>query len=99
MTATEMLVKLTQPPPRKAEPGSRYFRSRLGRIILVSWRRNKRPGAGTMPQRMLMSPDPGGRAETDALAEEGRSSMHRARSSRRRGTPDVRVAAEMTPCA
>jgi glucose-6-phosphate 1-dehydrogenase len=55
VTATEILVKLTQPPLRNAEPGSNYLRFRLGpELFLGLGATIKRPGAGmdSMPTEL-----------------------------------------------
>jgi glucose-6-phosphate 1-dehydrogenase len=47
VTATEVLIKLKQPPPSKAAPGSNYFRFRLGpELYLGLGATIKHPGAG-----------------------------------------------------
>ncbi|MGH9325569.1 MAG: glucose-6-phosphate dehydrogenase, partial [Terriglobia bacterium] len=55
VTATEVFVKLTQPPLRKLDPDSNYFRFRLGPDLSISLgARIKRPGAGmaSMPTEL-----------------------------------------------
>jgi len=47
VTATEILVKLRQPPLGKAEPGSNYFRFRVGPDLFLGFGATvKRPGTG-----------------------------------------------------
>ena len=47
VTATEVLIKLKQPPPSKARPGSNYFRFRLGPDLYLGLGATiKHPGAG-----------------------------------------------------
>jgi glucose-6-phosphate 1-dehydrogenase len=47
VTATEVLIKLKQPPPSKARPGSNYFRFRLGPDLYLGLGAIiKHPGAG-----------------------------------------------------
>ena len=46
VTATEVLVKLRPPPLRKVEPGSNYFRFRLGPAFFSVWRHNQASRCG-----------------------------------------------------